>query len=112
LARKHGWCDRRADLIANAITLHLNVVIAHRHGKEARMVRVGSGADVAGLGLHVLERDQIDTVVSRIPRLGVKREMLATLADEAKARPDSRIAFLCDRLHFGRIIERSSIFLD
>ena len=112
LARKHGWSDRRADLTANAITLHLNVLIADRHGKEARMVRVGSGADVAGLGLHVLQRDQINTVVSRIPRLNLKREMLATLAEEAQARPDSRIAFLCDRLHFRRVIERSSIILD
>lgn len=76
------------------------------------MVRVGSGADVAGLGLYVLKRDQINTVVSRIPRLSLKREMLATLAEEAQARPDSRIAFLCDRLHFRRVIERSSIFLD
>jgi hypothetical protein len=112
LARKHGWSDRRAELTANAITLHLNVLVADRHGKEARMVRAGSGADVAGLGLHVLQRDQINEVVSRIPRLNLKREMLATLVDEARARPDSRIALLCDRLHFGRIIERSAVFLE
>ncbi len=110
LARKHGWSDRRAELTANAITLHLNVLVADRHGKEASMVRVGSGADVAGLGLYVLQRDQIDEVVSRFPRLSLKREMLATLEDESRARPDSRIAFLCDRLHFGRMIERSTAF--
>jgi HD domain len=112
LANKHGWSDRRAELTASAITLHLNVVIADRHGKEARMVRLGSGADVAGLGLHVLQRDQIDAVVSRIPRLSLKREMRAKLANEALAQPASRIAFLCDRLHFERLIERSAIFLD
>jgi hypothetical protein len=110
LARKHGWSDRRAELTANAITLHLNVIVVDRHGKEASMVRAGSGADVAGLGLYVLQRDQIDEVVSRIPRLNLKREMLATLADETRARPNSRIAFLCDRLHFGAIIERSAVF--
>lgn len=112
LARKHRWSDRRAELTANAITLHLNVLIADRHGKEARMVRAGSGADVAGLGLHVLHRDQINQVVSRIPRLSLKREMQATIEDEARAHPDSRIAFLCDRLHFGGLIERSATFLD
>lgn len=112
LARRHGWTDHRAVLTANAITLHLNVLIAGRHGKEARMVRAGSGADVAGLGLHVLQSDQVNAVVARIPRLSLKREMLATLTDEAQARPDSRIAFLCDRLHFGQMIERSGVFSD
>lgn len=110
LAHKHGWSDRRATLTANAITLHLNVVVADRHGKEARMVRAGSGADVAGLGLHVLGRDQIDEVVSRIPRLKLKQEMLTTLDFELRARPEGRIAFLCDQLHFGRMIERSRMF--
>jgi hypothetical protein len=36
--------------------------------------------------------------------------MLATVADELRARPNSRIAFLCNRLHFGEIIERSAVF--
>jgi hypothetical protein len=47
LAGKHGWSDRRAELTANAITLHLTVIVAERHGKEAKMVRVGTGADAA-----------------------------------------------------------------
>jgi hypothetical protein len=85
-------------------------LVAGRHGKEAKMVRAGSGADVAGLGLHVLQRDQIDEVVSRLPRLSLKKEMLATLADESRAWPHSRIAFLCHRLHFGTMIERSTVF--
>ena len=110
LARKHRWGDRRAELAANAITLHLNVLVADRHGKEAKMVRAGSGADVAGLGLYVLQRDQIDEVVARTPRLNLKKEMLATLTDESRARPHSRIAFLCHQLHFGTMIERSTVF--
>ncbi len=112
LARKHAWSDQRAKLTANAITLHLNVLVADRHGKEARMVRAGSGADVAGLGLHVLHRDQIHEVVSRIPRLGLEREMLARLTHETRVRPDSRIAFLCGRLHFGQFIERAATLFD
>ena len=74
------------------------------------MVRAGSGADVAGLGLHVLQRDQIDDVVSRIPRLRLKKEMGAMLAEESRAWPHSRIAFLCHQLHFGAMIERSAVF--
>lgn len=110
LAQKHGWSDRRADLAANAIALHLNVLVAYRHGKEASMVRAGSCADVTGFGLRRLHQDQIDEVVSRIPRIGLKREMKARLIDESRSRPDSRIAFLCDRLNFGQMIERSAVF--
>ncbi len=110
LAHQHGWSDRRANLTANAITLHLNVLVSASHGKEARMVRAGSGADVAGLGLHVLHRDQIKEVVSRIPRLDLKKEILAKLSEEVRSRPDSRIAFLCNRLHFRRLIEHSAVF--
>ena len=40
------------------------------------------------------------------------QEMLAKLTGESQARPDSRIAFLCDRLHFGQLIERSGVFPD
>lgn len=112
LARNHGWSDRRAELTANAITLHLNVLVADRHGKEARMVRAGTGADIAGQGLHRLQPDQINEVVSRIPRLSLKREIVTRLSDEARAQPNSRIAFLCDRLHIHRLIERSAMFVD
>jgi hypothetical protein len=51
LAARHHWDDARAHLAANAITLHLNVTVGDEHGKEAQMVRAGSGGDVAGLGL-------------------------------------------------------------
>jgi hypothetical protein len=111
LAAEHGWNERRAKL-TNAITLHLNVLVAARHGKEARMARAGSGADVAGLGLDVLHRDQIDEVVSRIPRLNLKSHMLAILLQETRARPDTRIALLCDRLHFGGMIRHDTVFSD
>ena len=55
LAAKHHWSDRRAHVAAEAITLHLNVVVGASRGKEAQLVRVGSGADVAGLGLDGLQ---------------------------------------------------------
>jgi hypothetical protein len=112
LAGKHGWSDRRAELTANAITLHLTVIVAERHGKEAKMVRVGTGADAAGLGLDNLPGDQIDEGVSRLPRLGLKRELVETLTEESRACPHTRIAFLRHQLRFGAMIERSTAFAE
>lgn len=112
LATQHGWPDRRAALAAEAITLHLNVIIAECHGPEAWMVRAGSGADVAGLGLHRLSQDSIDAVVRRHPRLGLKREMASTLTAECKAHPGSRIAFLVRRLGFIPLVHSARQFAE
>lgn len=110
LAARHHWDDRRASLAANAITLHLNVVVGEEHGKEAQMVRAGSGGDVAGLGLGMLGRDQIAQVVDRYPRLALKKEIVSPLMAEATERPCCRTAFLCRSLGFVGLIQGNRVF--
>ncbi len=110
LAVKHLWTDKRANVAAEAITLHLNVIVGSRHGKEAQMVRAGSGGDVAGLGLDVLQADQIESVVVRYPRLDMKRQILKTLSIEADQRACCRIAFLQAKLGFADLICRAPMF--
>jgi hypothetical protein len=110
LARKHNWSDKRANIMADAITLHLNVIIDPAHGKEAKMVRAGSGGDVAGLGLDVLHEDQLHAVCKKHPRLNMKRNMRSTLKRESKAHPDCRVAFLDNKLGFGDLILSAPMF--
>ena len=110
LAQRHQWQERRIHTAASAITLHLNVVVGDAHGKEAQMVRAGSGGDVAGLGLDVLHRDQIDEVIGRYPRLNLKQEVVSALELEAQERPCCRTAFLCRRLGFTELIQRNRSF--
>lgn len=110
LALRHGWSERRAQLASQAITLHLNVVVDARHGKEARMVRAGSGGDVAGLALHRLAPEQIGAVLERYPRLDMKRQIVRELNREAEECPDCRMAFLVRRLRFDRLILDSPVF--
>lgn len=112
LAARHQWTDSRARLTANAITLHLNVMVGAEQGKEAQMVRAGSGADVAGLGLAVLERDQIAEVVSAYPRLALKSEMVGVLMTETHERPCCRTAFLCQRLGFVELVRGNRAFAE
>ena len=110
LALRHGWTDTRARLAAQAISLHLNVSVKDRHGREAQLVRAGSGGDVAGIGLGVLPADQIEAVVTRYPRLGLKREIIGILSSEAAAHPDCRLAFLVKHLGFIRLVRRAPLF--
>jgi hypothetical protein len=110
LAAKHGWCDHRASVAAEAIALHLNVAVDPRHGKEAAMLRAGSGGDVAGLGLDLLHRDQIESVVARYPRLGIKTKMIEVMRIETHERPCCRIAFLRRKLGFDALIHRARMF--
>ncbi len=100
----------RAHLAANAITLHLSVTVGDEHGKEAQMVRAGSGGGVAGLGLGVLERDQIAQVVDRYPRPDLKKETVGSLLAETTERPCCRTAFLCRSMGFVVLIRGNRVF--
>jgi hypothetical protein len=107
LATAHGWTDARARAAAEAIALHLNVVVGAEQGREAQLLRLGSGADVAGLGIKALHGDQIEAVLARHPRRGLKRAVGEALAREASERPRSRIGFLVRRLDFGGLVARA-----
>lgn len=107
LALKHKWNDRCAQLVANAITLHLNVIVEDHHGREAQLVRIGSGGDVAGLGLDVLDREQLQSVVEKFPRFQMKQRIGEALQIEVEERPCCRASFLYRRLGFGRLIRKA-----
>ncbi|MBV1933686.1 MAG: hypothetical protein KUG59_03275 [Parvibaculaceae bacterium] len=104
LASKHGWGEQRAEVMANAITLHLNITVNEKHGREAQLVRAGTGGDVAWLGMDVLHQDQIDKVVQKYPRENFKEEATQTLEIEARERPCCRVAFMFSRLGFKDLI--------
>jgi hypothetical protein len=74
------------------------------------MVRAGSGAQVAGLGLDVLHQDQISKVVARYLRLGYKQAILAEVAIEAIERPSRWIAFMPQKFGFARPIRGAPMF--
>jgi len=112
LALRHGWSDRRASVAAEAIALHLNISVGEKYGKEAQLVRAGSGGDVAGLGLDALSRDQVDAVVGRYPRLDIKSEFVQLLKADACTHPGCRISFLMTRLGFESLIRQTPVFAE
>lgn len=112
LALEHGWDDRRAELVADAIALHINVIVADRHGPEAKLVRAGSVADVAGIGMQRIDPSDKERVVARHPRRDMTRRIDAALREEAERSPCCRTGFLYDRLGFGEIILGSRAFAE
>jgi hypothetical protein len=105
MAERHGWEEERAKRTANAIALHLNVVVHDCHGPEARLVRLGSGADVAGLGLKRLHPHQMEKVLRRYPRHGLKAGIVPLLESEVLERPHCRMAFLDKKFAFTRMVQ-------
>lgn len=106
LALKHNWDERRTDLVANAITLHVNILVNDRHGKEAQLVEQGTGADVVGLKLELFPQDQINDVLTRYPRLNQNRDILDLIKKDNKTRPCCRMAQLY-KMGMGKMIKNA-----
>lgn len=112
LARQHGWPDRRAHALADAICLHVNATVSARHGRVAHWVQAGAIADVVGLGLGRLPRDQRMAVLARHPRLGMKIAVSEALSCEAERCPCGRIAYLESKLGLTQRIRATPVFTD
>lgn len=79
IGRAAGWSDERCDLVAEAITLHLNVKVRPRHGVEAALLRAGSALDAVGFRAHEVHDETLQAVVRRHPRLDLKQHVIPAL---------------------------------
>ncbi|MEP7009908.1 MAG: HD domain-containing protein [Acidobacteriota bacterium] len=102
-ARREGWTTLRAEILAEAICLHLNPTVSREEGPEAHLLRQGSGLDVVGLRFGEVAAATRAEVLERHPRLGLSKELAATLLCDAGLHSHTRLAGLC-RLGFaGRV---------
>lgn len=102
---KFEWSDRRIRLVLDTIALHLNVVPAD--GPEAAALRLGSGADVAGLGLEMIPAEFRTWVEESYPLLDQPASINEALKLSAIRCPCGRHALVRDRLGFEeRILAR------
>jgi hypothetical protein len=103
LATEHGY--PRADALAEAIVLHLNVAVPSDLGVEAYLLHAGTATDVIGLRAALLPDDAKRAVLARHPRDGFAVEMEDLSARQAAARSRSRVALLRE-LGFADLIRR------
>ncbi len=109
-ACSNGCEGERADRIADAISLHLDVRVGLRHGAENHLLHAGAALDVVGRGLPLIGRPAVREVLNRYPRGEFKQRMVEEMQNEATRRPDSRTSFLI-RLGFIDMIQ-SAPFTD
>lgn len=101
-ALAQGWKSGRADALAEALVLHLNVQVRDRNGVEARLMQSGTTLDVTGARLGGIARETAAAVVARHPRLGLKSEFAHWFQREIARRPHARLAFLDEKVGLGR----------
>lgn len=99
--------DPRTDVVAEAITLHLNAHVPLSLGPEAYLLQVGAALDVTGYRFGDVERGTRALVLDRHPRHSMKEEFARLMDEEVRIHPDSRPAFVTKRLGFKRMIERA-----
>ena len=83
-----------AELVHDAIALHLELSTADDPRPEVAGVSLGAAVDVLGLRMDRLPPGILDDVLARHPRLGLKAWLVDALAREAAAKPGGRAAAL------------------
>ncbi len=107
LGQQHHWSQDRVHLTANAITLHLNVIVHDRHGIEAQMVRTGTGADVIGSRIDELPTSVVEDTLRDYPRVNFKGNLMMAFEEELMHRPCCRISFMQKYLGFKKRVHHS-----
>ncbi len=103
---KHGIVESRRRLVAEAISLHLNVRVALDHGVEAHLLHEGAAMDVVGSRLDEVAEATRNQVLAQHPRFEMKSGLVASMKQQSNIRPHSRAGFLCSH-GFISMIRRS-----
>jgi hypothetical protein len=80
-----GWDQRRKEAAAEAITLHLNLVVGLRHGPEAHLLHAGTRLDATGYRHWQIASETVGAVLARHPRQGLKEAWCTMMAAQADA---------------------------
>lgn len=103
-AKDAGWDARRQDALAEAILLHMNVMVDVEQGAEAHLLHAAASLDCLGLRAWEIQRSTRDAVVGRYPREKFKDALIEMFSAQARRRPKCRAAFLIRYLLFRPMI--------
>jgi len=92
---QYGLDHRRQEVVAEAISLHLNVRVSVAHGIEAHLLHEGAAFDVVGARFDEVAATTRNEVLGVHPRLEMKSSLVAAMKQQSNMRPRSRAGFLC-----------------
>ena len=92
---KRGLDHRGQEVVAEAISLHLNVRVSLAHGVEAHLLHEGAALDAVGARLEDVAAATRNEVLGAHPRLEMKSSLVRAMKEQASIRPRSRAGFLC-----------------
>ena len=93
LATRTALSDRDAERAANAVTLHMNLLVGPRDGVEAHLVTAATQLDVIGLRYWRVHPQTRRAVLARHPRRGDKAGMAELFRAEARRAGGTRARF-------------------
>ncbi|TLF75412.1 cyanamide hydratase [Nocardia cyriacigeorgica] len=89
-----GATTELANLVDEAIALHMDVTVDPAQGAEAHLLHAAAHLDVAGSRIGDLPRSLLTEILRAHPRDGFTDVFLAAMRQEARERPDSRAAVM------------------
>jgi hypothetical protein len=108
LAARHvlegGGSDNVAQLVYDAISLHLDPSTGQDERPEVAGVHIGAAADVVGLNVSEISPAVLEAVLAEHPRHGMKTAFAAVVEAEATKKPYSEAAALIHNLGFLQLI--------
>jgi hypothetical protein len=107
LGTRAGWDKRRQEAAAEAISLHLNLLLGLNRGAEAYLVYAGTRLDATGYRYWDLQPEAVTAVLDRYPRLGLKRVWVEMMDGQAQGTPGTRSHFYTRSLKGNRFIMRA-----
>lgn len=109
VARSAGWDTARRDALAEAIVLHMNVVVGIEQGAEAHLLHDAAGLDCLGLRAWEIARATRNSVTAHYPRDDFKPFLLAAFTEEAQRRPHCRSQFLIRYMGFRSMVRLARV---
>jgi hypothetical protein len=108
MVSEHDASEGRAQKVAEAISLHLNVTVPLRLGAEAHLLSKGVSLDVVGRRLHQLPAYTTQQVTGHWPRTGLAADLITSTTKQARLRPQSRSALL-HQLGFAKLVRANPL---
>ena len=101
LCENAGWEPERAYKAESAITLNPNTSVPQTLGIEAHLLNLGVLVDATGLRLWEFHPEEVEALLERSPRQGMKSKIVGYVHTEADAYPGCRFHFSRRYLRFA-----------